>query len=135
MKVEYFNTFGGSPVSCAVGISVLEVIEEDKLQENAFLVGKYLMEKLKELQQKYSIIGQVRGLGLYIGIEFTHNNFEPATKEAKSICEELRNLKILTGIDGPFQNVLRLKPPICFSVKDSDKFLNGFIKVLDKLNN
>lgn len=134
MKVEYFNTFGGSPVSCAVGISVLEAIEEDKLQENALIVGNYLMEGLKQLKEKFPLIAQVRGLGLYIGIEFLNQDSSPATTQAKEICEELRNLKILTGIDGPFQNVLRLKPPICFSKKDSDRFLNGLSKVLDKIN-
>ncbi len=133
--MEYFNTFGGNPVSCAVGLEVLNVIEEEDLQSNALNVGNYLREGLKDLQARHNIIGDVRGLGLFIGIELVkdRNTLEPAENEAVYIIEQMKEKGILLSIDGPLHNVLKIKPPIVFNKENADKFINTFDNVLKSL--
>jgi len=120
--LEYFNTFGGNPVSCAVGLAVLDVIDEEKLQENALKVGGYLKEKLEVLKKENSIIGDIRGMGLFIGIELVrdHQTLEPAVEEAALIVEKMKDNGVLVSVDGQFSNVLKIKPPIIFNKKDAD---------------
>ncbi|MBC8184102.1 aminotransferase class III-fold pyridoxal phosphate-dependent enzyme [candidate division KSB1 bacterium] len=115
--MEYFNTYGGNPVSCAVGLAVLDVIEQEKLQENALRVGAYLKKRLESLKDEFKLIGDVRGTGLFIGIELVrdHKTLEPADTEAVSIVEKMKNNGILISTDGPFHNVLKIKPPIIFN--------------------
>jgi len=112
--MEYFNSFGGNPVSCAVGHAVLNVIEEDELQQNAKDVGKYLKSLLNELKEKYSIIGDVRGHGLFLGIELVRDleSLDPADKEASQIVNSMKEKGILISTDGPDYNVLKIKPPL-----------------------
>ena len=129
MGVEYFNTFGGNPVSCAAGLAVLDEIEEKKLQMHAFSVGNYLQGKFKELKERFPIIGDVRGSGLFLGIDLVkdQDTKQPATKECSFLCTILKEkYSILTSIDGPFYNVLVVKPPMCFSHQDVDKFIKAF---------
>ncbi len=134
--MEYFNTFGGNPISCAVGLAVLDVIEKEKLQENAFDVGVYFKNGLQQLMMKYPLIGAVRGLGLFLGLELVldRETLVPAVKEAKIIIEEMKNRGVLLSIDGPLYNVLKIKPPLVFTKTNVDVFIQNLHKVLSKLS-
>jgi 4-aminobutyrate aminotransferase-like enzyme len=129
--MEYFNTFGGNPVSCAIGREVLQIVKDEELQNHALVVGNYLSKGLKELQQKYPIIGDVRGHGLFLGFELVENKatLKPAAKKAAHLANRMREHGILMSTDGPFYNVLKIKPPMCFNKENTD-FL---IKTLDKI--
>ncbi|CAF0739556.1 unnamed protein product [Didymodactylos carnosus] len=120
--VEYFNTFGGNPVSCRAGIAVLDVIGKENLMENAREVGEYLIMKLKEIGNTYTLVGDVRGRGLFIGVELIKNvkTREPAIDEAKQIHYKLLEHFVIMSLDGPDHNVLKIKPPVCFSKDDCD---------------
>ena len=122
--MEYFNSFGGNPVSCAVGRSVLKVIEKEKLQENALKTGSFLIKLLKNLKKEHPIIGDVRGRGLFIGIELVRdkNTKEPADIESKQLVNRIKDKGVLLSVDGPFNNVIKLKPPLVFN-KENAKFL------------
>ncbi|XP_058139122.1 5-phosphohydroxy-L-lysine phospho-lyase isoform X2 [Dasypus novemcinctus] len=115
--VEYFNTFGGSPVSCAVGLAVLDVLEKEQLQAHAACVGSLLMELLRQQKVKHPIIGDVRGVGLFIGVDLIKDKVTrtPATEEADYLVSRLKENYILLSTDGPGRNVLKFKPPMCFS--------------------
>ena len=114
--VEFFSSFGGNPVSCAIGLAVLEVMEEEGLQENAKIVGNYYKSLFHELQSKYACIGDVRGTGLFLGVDLV----QPGTKEedpllAKIIKNKFRENHILISTDGPKDSVLKTKPPLLFT--------------------
>jgi len=130
--MEYFNTFGGNPVSCAVGLAVLDVIRHEELQQNALEVGDYLKQGLFELQNRHSLIGDVRGLGLFIGIEFVRNRetLEPADSEATQIVERMKERCILLSTDGPYHNIIKIKPPMIFSKANADLLISGLDCVL-----
>lgn len=132
--MEFFSTFGGNPVSCAAGLAVLDVLEEEHLQENALRVGNYLIEGLKELQKRHALIGDVRGSGLFLGIDLVQDRDtrEPATNQASYIVNRLRDRGILTGTDGPHHNVIKLRPPLIFSHADADLFIATLDSVLDE---
>ncbi len=129
--MEYFNTFGGSPVACAVGNAVLDVIEQEDLQANALTVGTRLLEGLAEIASRHSIIGDVRGIGLYLGAEMVRDpdTREPAAAEANYVINRMRDHGILISTDGPHHNVLKLKPPLCFRLADAERFL----AILDRI--
>ncbi len=133
--MEYFNTFGGNPVSCAVGLAVLDAIEDDHLQENAQRTGTYFLEKLRELQARHPIIGDVRGLGLFIGAELVHDRetLTPAAETASMIIEEMRNRGILLSTDGPLHNVIKIKPPLVFSRDNVDQVIENLDEILNEL--
>ena len=133
--MEYFNSFGGNPVSCKIGQSVLEVIKEEKLQNNAQKTGVYLVKGLISLKQKYSLIGDVRGKGLFIGIEIIKNNnkLSPDTVVADKIVNALRQKRVLISSDGPNHNVLKIKPPMVFNIQDADYLLESLEAVLKKI--
>lgn len=134
--VEFFSSFGGNPVSCAAGIAVLDVLEEEKLQENAYNVGNYYMRELNELKKEFKSIGDVRGSGLFIGIEIIKENSKiPDTKLAQKIKNELRKNQILVGSDGPHDNVIKSKPPICFSKENVNEVIYVFRSILKNQNN
>ncbi|KAL1524641.1 hypothetical protein AB1Y20_019528 [Prymnesium parvum] len=127
---EYFNTFGGNPVCAAAGLAVLDVIEREKLRENATQVGDYLMQRLRCLSStpQGELIGSVRGCGLFIGVEFVKDGvtLEPASLETSYLCSKLKDAHlILTSIDGPHNNVLVIKPPLCFSKRDCDTLIDA----------
>ncbi|HRW46582.1 MAG TPA: aminotransferase class III-fold pyridoxal phosphate-dependent enzyme [Caldilinea sp.] len=130
--MEYFNTFGGNPVSCAIGLAVLDVIEQEGLQENARVTGDYLMAGLRSLQERHALIGDVRGLGLYIGAELVldRQTMEPAGDHASYVANRMRDYGILISTDGPFHNVLKIKPPIIFGRGDADHLLWALGEVL-----
>jgi len=118
---EFFSSFGGNPVSCAIGNSVLQVIEEENLQEHAKQVGDYFVEQLLELQKNQPCIVDVRGSGLFLGVEISTSEGEPNTKLASDIKNYLREHNILIGTDGPFDNVLKIKPPLAFTKSDVNR--------------
>jgi 4-aminobutyrate aminotransferase-like enzyme len=121
--MEFFSTFGGNNVSCAIGLAVLEVVQEEKLQAHALQIGEYLLKGLSDLQQRYEIVADVRGSGLFLGVELIKNG-KPATIEAKRVVNRMRENGILLGADGPFQNVLKIRPPMPFSDDDADQLLS-----------
>jgi len=128
--MEYFNTFGGNPVSSAIGLAVLEVIEDENLQANALEVGNYFLAKLNLLKSKHKIIGDVRGRGLFIGIELVKENKEPASDEASQIVNQMKKECILLSTDGPYNNVIKIKPAIVFNKRDVDLVVDTLDKVL-----
>ena len=130
--IEYFNTYGGNPVSMATGKGVLEIIEKEALQENALKVGNYLLEGLRKLMQKHSIIGDVRGVGLFIGVELVKDRTtkEPATTTLQWVVEKMKEKGFLMGVDGPYNNVLKIKPPIIFSIENAKAMLASLDEVL-----
>jgi 4-aminobutyrate aminotransferase-like enzyme len=131
--MEYFNTFGGNPVSCAVGLAVLDVIRDEELQQNALEIGAYLRHGLQQLQEKHALVGDVRGLGLFIGIELVRNRetLEPARIEAAQIVEQMKERGVLLSTDGPFHNVIKIKPPLVFSHADADFLVRELDEVLN----
>lgn len=131
--MEYFNTFGGNPVSCAVGLSVLNVIEREGLRENARVVGDYILSGLRRLMEKYEVIGDVRGMGLFLGVELVtdRRSKQPATEVARRVANRAKDLGILMGTEGPFDNVLKMRPPMIFSKDNADYLLD----VLDQAIN
>ncbi|XP_070805294.1 ethanolamine-phosphate phospho-lyase [Pituophis catenifer annectens] len=133
--LEYFNTFGGNPVSCAIGLAVLDIIEQEDLQGNATHVGNYLFGLLKEQQKKHSLVGDVRGAGLFIGVDLVKDQIRrtPATAEAQHIIYKLKERKILLSADGPYRNVLKFKPPMCFSMEDAKFVVDQIDELLTDL--
>jgi 4-aminobutyrate aminotransferase-like enzyme/Ser/Thr protein kinase RdoA (MazF antagonist) len=130
--MEYFNTFGGNPVSCAVGLAVLDVIRDEKLQENALDVGEYMKAGLKRLKDKHPLIGDVRGLGLFLGIELVldRENLEPAPEQAGDLAEGMKEQGILISIDGPLHNVIKIKPPLVFTRSNADEYIDTLAQQL-----
>ncbi|XP_017825854.3 ethanolamine-phosphate phospho-lyase isoform X4 [Callithrix jacchus] len=129
--------YAGNPVSCAVGLAVLDVIENEDLQENATRVGNFLTELLKKQKAKHTLIGDIRGIGLFIGIDLVkdHQKRTPATAEAQHIIYKMKEKRVLLSADGPHRNVLKIKPPMCFTEEDA-KFmvhqLDGILTVLEE---
>jgi 4-aminobutyrate aminotransferase-like enzyme/Ser/Thr protein kinase RdoA (MazF antagonist) len=123
--MEYFNTYGGNPVSCAIGLAVLDVIRDEDLQERALTVGGHLLRELRGLQTVHPIIGDVRGRGLFIGVELVRDDSsrEPAGTEAGLVANRMRDRGVLLSTDGPFHNVLKIKPPLCFTAADADRLV------------
>ena len=123
---EFFSSFGGNPVSCAIGRAVLDVIENEGLQNKAESIGDHLISLLTKLQKKYPIIADVRGHGMFIGMELMNEQGEPLTKLAHMLKNELRKRHVLVGTDGPFNNVIKIKPPLSFN-KANAETLSGKI--------
>ena len=123
--MEYFNTFGGNPVSCAAALAVLDVIRDEGLQENARDTGGYLLAGLRDLAGRHPLIGDVRGRGLFLGIELVRDRDtrEPAAAEASSLVDRLKDAGVLLSTDGPLHNVIKIKPPLVFSRADADVLL------------
>jgi len=121
--MEYFNTFGGNPVSCAIGLEVLRVIKEENLQDNALIVGNYLKEQLLKLQIDFPIIGDVRGQGLFLGFELNGKNKIPLGEKANYLADRMKDFGILMSTDGPDNNVLKIKPPMVFSIDNADELI------------
>ncbi|NRA70407.1 MAG: aminotransferase class III-fold pyridoxal phosphate-dependent enzyme [Gammaproteobacteria bacterium] len=135
--MEYFNTFGGNPVSCAIGLAVLETIEQEQLQQKALTTGQYLRDQLRQLQQQFNLIGDVRGLGLFIGVEMVEDPLTktPATEQTAWLIEHFKRHFILMSTEGPFYNILKIKPPLAFNSTDADKFIAVLRQGLITLNN
>jgi 4-aminobutyrate aminotransferase-like enzyme len=133
--MEYFNTFGGNPVSAAIGLAVLDVIEEEGLQEHARVTGERLIAGLRGLASRHTSIGDVRGTGLFVGIEVVR---DPVTREPDpSLARELANRAaergVLLSTDGPDHNVMKIKPPLVFSAADADRLVETVDVVLTEV--
>ncbi|MBX7243108.1 MAG: aminotransferase class III-fold pyridoxal phosphate-dependent enzyme [Bacteroidia bacterium] len=130
--MEYFNTFGGNPVSCAIALEVLKVIEDEKLQENALEVGNYLKSRLHSLKTQHPCIGDVRGEGLFLGIELIQNlkTLKPSETIASYIAGQMKERGILMSTDGPFHNVLKIKPPLVFTRENAGFLVDTLHQVL-----
>jgi len=129
---SYFNTFGGNPVSCAAGLAVLDVIENENLQQNALDVGQYLIDGISDLATRHDRIGDIRGTGLFLAVDLVSDREtrEPATELASTVVNGLRDRGILTGSIGPADNILKLRPPMVFSRENADYFLGTVDEVL-----
>ena len=125
--MEYFNTFGGNPVSCAVGLAVLDVIDEEGLQARALHVGRRLTEGLRALAARHALIGDVRGRGLFLGVELVRDRetLEPAPRHAAYVIERMRDQGVLVSTDGPLHNVVKIKPPLVFADADADRLVDA----------
>jgi 4-aminobutyrate aminotransferase-like enzyme len=132
--MEFFSTFGGNPVSCAAGLAVLDVVEEEQLQQNALRVGNGLISRLNGLQERHAVIGDVRGSGLFLGLDLVRDRGtrEAATEQASYVCNRLRERGILAGTDGPFHNVIKLRPPLIFSEADAELFVTTLDEILEE---
>ncbi len=135
--MEYFNTFGGNPVSCAVGMAVLDVIEKENLQLHALEVGGMLIDSFRELMDRHPIIGDVRGSGLFLGLELVRDRetLEPAAEEADAVVQRMRSHHILLSTDGPFHNVIKLKPPMVFDQADAERLVLFLDRTLAEIAN
>jgi 4-aminobutyrate aminotransferase-like enzyme/Ser/Thr protein kinase RdoA (MazF antagonist) len=129
---NFFSSAGGSPVSCVTGMTVLDIIEDEGLQQNAAHLGDRLIARSRELQARYPIIGEVHGMGLYLGIELVRDRetLEPATAECYAICDRLRELGVIVQPTGERANVLKMKPPMCLSEQSADFYIEMLETVL-----
>jgi 4-aminobutyrate aminotransferase-like enzyme len=120
--MEFFSTFGGSTVSCAAGLAVLDVVQQERLQEHAAAVGGALLNALRGLAGHHPLVGDVRGSGLFLGVELVKDRetLEPAAAEASDVVNRMRERGILLGTDGPFANVLKIRPPMPFTRENAE---------------
>jgi len=125
--MEFFSTFGGNTVSCAIGIAVLDVLRDEGLPAHAARVGERLLTGLHALANRYEIVGDVRGSGLFLGAELVRDreSLEPAGDEASWVVNRMRELGILAGTDGPYHNVVKIRPPMPFADSDADLLLEA----------
>lgn len=131
----FFSSAGGSPVSCRIGMAVLEVMEQEKLQENAVVVGGHFKARLEALIDTHPWVGAVHGMGFYLGLELVRNRLtlEPASEETAYLCERLRDLGIFMQPTGDYLNILKIKPPMCTTRQSVDFFVDTLSKVLHEL--
>ncbi len=135
-KFSYFNTFGGNPVSAAVGLAVLDVIEQENILQNVHETGAYLGEALHALKTRSDLIGDVRGKGLFYGLEIVRNpdTHEPGKEEAEQIREYLRRNGVLAGKTGPLGNVVKIRPPMVFTKSNTDLLIGALQQALTAVN-
>lgn len=128
----FFSSTGGSPLSCVVGLAVLDVIRDERLQENARDVGGHLKSRLQDLQRRHPIIGTVHGIGLYLGVELNRDpvTLEPAVEETMAICERMLELGVVIQPTGDRMNILKTKPPLCLDVESADFYVDVLDRVL-----
>jgi 4-aminobutyrate aminotransferase-like enzyme len=134
-RSRYFNTFGGNPVSAAAGIAVLEVIDSESLIANARRTGAYMLEKIRQLQARHELIAEVRGAGLFIGVELRHGGMvgTPAASESTWIVNALRERRILISTAGRHANVLKIRPPLVFGTEHADLLVQNLDRALQAL--
>jgi len=132
-KSGYFNTFGGNPVSAAVGKAVLEVVEQENVLTNVKSTGDYLLSGLKALSEQHRIIGEVRGKGLFLGAELVRDreSKEAATRECARIVEMMRESGVLISQNGPQANILKFRPPLVFQREHADIVLEKLDAALE----
>ena len=134
-QVMYFNTFGGNPVACAVGNAVLDVMERDNLIERAQKTGDYVRERFAELAERHTLIGDIRGHGLWIGVELVRDRAtkQPATEETGTIVNRMKERGVLLNRIGEFDNVLKIRPPLPFTIEHADLLIDNIDAVLNAL--
>ena len=132
--MEFFSTFGGNTVSCTIGMAVLDVVRDEKLQEHARAVGERTLVDLRALAERYPVIGDVRGSGLFFGVELVRDRttLEPATEEASFVVNRMRDRGVLIGTDGPYHNVLKIRPPMPFGLEDAEVLIEAMDAALDE---
>ena len=130
--MEFFSSFGGNPVSAAVGMAVMDVLEKERLQENALATGRHLTSRLDALATRHELIGDVRGAGLFLGVELVRDRatLEPATTEAGDVVNAMREAGVLASTDGPFDNVIKIKPPMVFGEREADIYAEELDRAL-----
>ncbi len=130
--MEFFSTFGGNTVSCAIGMTVLDVVLEENLQEHARQVGDHLLEGLRRFEEQYALVGDVRGSGLFLGVELvlSPESREPAAQEATFMANRMAELGVLLGTDGPDHNVIKIRPPMPFDKQNADTLLSAMEQIL-----
>jgi 4-aminobutyrate aminotransferase-like enzyme len=128
----FFSSTGGSPLSCAIGLTVLDVLRDEDLQGNAARVGAHLKAELTALREKHPIIGTVHGMGLYLGVEMIRDQqtLEPATEETAAICDRMLELGVVIQPTGDRQNILKTKPPLCLDMAGADFYVATLDRVL-----
>jgi 4-aminobutyrate aminotransferase-like enzyme/Ser/Thr protein kinase RdoA (MazF antagonist) len=133
--MEFFSTFGGNTVSCAIGIAVLDVLRDEALQSHALRVGDHLLSRLRPLIDRYPIVGDVRGTGLFLGIELVRDRetLEPAGDEASFVANRMRERGVLLGTDGPYHNVVKIRPPMPFAESDADLLVDALAQSIAEL--
>lgn len=134
-QTRYFNTFGGSPVACAVGLAVLDVVERELLISNARSVGTHLLDALVQLGERHELVGDVRGAGLFVGVELVSDRTTkaPAADTATRVVNGLRDRRVLISSTGPGANVLKIRPPLVFSHEQADLLVGALADVLDEI--
>ena len=134
--MEFFSTFGGNTVSCEVGLAVLDIVQEERLQEHAARVGSRLLEGLGELAGTHSLIGDIRGSGLFLGVELVRDreSLEPAGEEASLAVDLMREAGVLLGTDGPHDNVLKIRPPMPFDESNADDLITELDRALESVD-
>jgi 4-aminobutyrate aminotransferase-like enzyme len=131
-KFHYFNTFGGNPVSAAVGLAVLDVIEREQILQNVHDTGAYLADQLRSLARQHDCIADVRGKGLFYGLEITKEpgSIEPNAEKAKAIAEAMREAGVLLSTFGPHDSAIKIRPPMVLSKENADLLVNSLDQVL-----
>jgi 4-aminobutyrate aminotransferase-like enzyme len=132
--MEFFSTFGGNPVSCAIGMAVMDVIEKDDLMARARDLGSRFKTGLNSLKDSHELIGDVRGRGLFLGFEMVRNteSLAPASEEATDFVNRMRNAGVLLSTDGVYHNVVKIKPPMVLSERDVDDTLEKMDSILSR---
>lgn len=128
--MEYFNTFGGNPVSCVIGSAVLQTLQEEGLQENAKKVGDYLKEELFSFQKVFPILADIRGTGFFLGVELCDSENNPLPKQTAYLVNRMKHFGFLMSVDGPDHNVIKIKPPMVFSKANAEQLITYFRQVL-----
>ena len=129
--IEFFSTFGGSNLSCRIGIEVLDIVDEEKLQQNAKTVGEFLISGFHELKKKFDFIGDVRGMGLFIGLEIIGSDGSENSELCGYIKNKMRENRILIGSDGPKDNVIKIRPPLTIELEDAEMLVSTLSEVLE----
>ena len=131
--IEFFSTFGGSTLSCRVGKEVLDIVDSEGLQNNAHQMGAQLFEGLRDLQQRFSCIGDVRGMGLFVGVELIRPNGSEATEICSYVKNRMRDFRILIGSEGPKDNILKIRPPLTIEADDISMITTVLERVLSEI--
>jgi 4-aminobutyrate aminotransferase-like enzyme len=134
--MEFFSTFGGNTVSCAIGLAVLDVLRDEQLQDHALRVGAGMRGGLASMMDRYPIMGDVRGTGLFLGVELVRDRetLEPAGAEASFVANRMRERGVLLGTDGPYHNVVKIRPPMPFGDADAERLIEVFEDALKDLS-
>jgi 4-aminobutyrate aminotransferase-like enzyme/Ser/Thr protein kinase RdoA (MazF antagonist) len=134
--MEFFSTFGGNTVSCAIGLAVLDVLRDEQLQAHALRVGERMLDGLRPFAERHELVGDVRGSGLFLGVELVRDRetLEPAAREASYVANRLREIGILLGTDGPYHNVVKIRPPMPFSDEDADVLVGALDRAIGELS-
>ncbi|MGI9369210.1 MAG: aminotransferase class III-fold pyridoxal phosphate-dependent enzyme, partial [Ruegeria sp.] len=131
--IEFFSTFGGSTLSCRIGAEVLDIVDDEGLQENARLMGARLLDGLRKIESDFACVGDVRGMGLFIGVELINPDGSEATEICKFVKNRMRDHRILIGSEGPKDNILKIRPPLTIEADDVDMILWALREVLSEI--